>query len=111
MAAEAEQNAADFLASGGDSGGQNFSIATAVAERDRLAVQWTRVLAPQCIASGISAPPVAGAKRAAVWCWQPAQPRPLLLCAPRTSTGDDQFCAITKPPTASTKIPITLLSS
>src|ERR1022692_4921516 len=34
--------------------------------------------------------------------WQPAQPRPPLLWAPRTSTGDYQFCAIINPANANT---------
>ncbi len=66
MAAQAEQNAADFLASTSDRAGQNFNVPSAVAERNCLAVQWAGVLSPQCVGTGIRRAAVAGAERAAM---------------------------------------------
>src|SRR6202035_4596725 len=53
MAAEAEQDAADFSGASRDAGGQNFGVLPAVAECDGLAIQWAGILAPQCIAACI----------------------------------------------------------
>jgi hypothetical protein len=66
VAAQAEQDAADFLASRGNPAGQNFGEAAVVAERDRGAIQRAGVLAPQCVAAGIGTAGVAGTERAAV---------------------------------------------
>jgi hypothetical protein len=66
MAAEAEQNSADFLASSGNTCGQNFRVCPVIAECYRGAIQWASVLAPQCIASGIGSALLAGAESAAV---------------------------------------------
>ncbi len=57
MAAEAEQDSADFSAAAGDAGGQGLSIFAAVAESDGFAIEWAGVLSPQCVATGIGAPP------------------------------------------------------
>ena len=66
MAAEAEQNSADFRAAAGDAGGQGFGVLAAVAESDGLAIQWAGVLSPQCVAAGIGGAAVTGTERAAV---------------------------------------------
>src|ERR1019366_4502049 len=51
-------------------------------------------------APGSPAPPCRAPSEPLCGAWQPAQPRPWLLWAPRTSTGDDQFCASINPETA-----------
>ena len=91
VAAEAEKNAADFLRSAGDRGGQNFRIFAVVAERNRLAVQWAGILSPQCIAACIRAAAVSRTKGPAVRCVASCAAAAALLCAPRTSTVDDAF--------------------
>src|ERR1019366_2521910 len=56
-------------------------------------------------APGSPAPPCRAPSEPLCGAWQPAQPRPWLLWAPRTSTpGDDQFCAIINPANAKTNI-------
>src|SRR5208337_891665 len=66
VAAQAEQNAADFLGPAGDGRRQNFRVFPVVAKFDCCAVQWAGVLAPQCIAASISSAGVAGTERTAV---------------------------------------------
>ena len=60
MAAEAQQNATDFLRARGNGGRQYFDVPAAVTKRDRLTVEWAGVLTPQCVAAGIGRAAVAG---------------------------------------------------
>ena len=62
VAAQAEQDAADFSAAAGDAGGQNFDVLPAVAKLNCFAIQWAGVLAPQCIAAGVCCAAVTGAE-------------------------------------------------
>ena len=66
VAAEAQENSANFLASALNTAGQNFRVRAAVTKVNGLAIQWAGVLAPQCIAAGIGGAGVAGTERATV---------------------------------------------
>src|ERR1019366_5687202 len=66
VAAQAEQNAANFLAPAGDAGGQKLRVFPSIAECNGLAIQWAGILAPQCITTGIGAATVTGTERAAM---------------------------------------------
>jgi len=66
VAAEAEQNSANFLASRGNTRRQNFREFPGIAECNCGAIQRTSVLAPQSIAAGIGGALLAGAKSTAV---------------------------------------------
>ena len=66
MAAQAEQDAADFRATGGNAVGQNFDVLSVVAEGDGLAIERARVLSPESITTGIGNAAVTGAERSAM---------------------------------------------
>jgi hypothetical protein len=60
MAAQAEENPADFRTADGEAEGQNFNETAIVTECDRFAVERAGVLSPQSIIAGVRGAAVTG---------------------------------------------------